>query len=130
MVGISILTLSQRQTLLLGWHSGLPSRGTVVRRLLFGSVSALVLIFAAAQPAKAADLAPHYKAPAPLWSWAGFYVGVHSGAMFSGTKFSDPFGSSLYGDVVDVPGAFRSATTGWSLRAGSQASRWMAVSSA
>ena len=87
--------------------------GAVMKRLLFGSMSALVLIVAAAQPAKAADLAPYYKAPAPPWSWAGFYVGVHSGAMFSGTKFSDPFGSSIYGDVVDVPGYLAGAQAGY-----------------
>ena len=37
--------------------------------------------------ASAADMAPRYKAPppivAPVWSWTGFYAGVHVGGGWS-----------------------------------------------
>ena len=52
----------------------------------------------------AADMASPVKARPPAWSWEGGYVGVHSGAMWSSTKFSDPYGLSIYGDLVGVPG--------------------------
>ncbi|MBB5051391.1 outer membrane immunogenic protein [Afipia massiliensis] len=40
--------------------------------------------------ASAADMAPRYKAPppivAPVWSWTGFYAGLHVGGGFSDTN--------------------------------------------
>ncbi len=83
-----------------------------MRKVLLGPVA--LLAFGIAGPANAADMVPIYKkAPPPRWSWEGFYVGFHSGAMFSGNRFSDPFGSSLYGDVTDVPGALAGAQAGY-----------------
>src|SRR5262249_32981579 len=44
-------------------------------------------------------------APSPQWNWSGLYIGVHSGAVFSGdTRFADPFGRPIYGDRVRTPG--------------------------
>src|SRR5262249_54896635 len=58
-------------------HGLLRIRGEVMKRLLLGSMLAAVI----AAPALAADMpakAPVYKAPPPpVWSWTGFYVGVH-----------------------------------------------------
>lgn len=36
-------------------------------------------------------------------SWTGAYVGVHVGAAAGTATFSNPFGSSIYGDDVDTP---------------------------
>jgi outer membrane immunogenic protein len=52
-----------------------------MRRLLVALIAAVFTI-AFAQIALTADLpvkAPAYKAPAPLYSWTGFYVGAHAG---------------------------------------------------
>ncbi|WP_245329176.1 outer membrane beta-barrel protein [Bradyrhizobium centrolobii] len=40
--------------------------------------------------------------PAP-WSWTGGYVGGHVGGGYGQTSFSDPYGPSIYGDVVGTP---------------------------
>ncbi|WP_082905419.1 outer membrane protein [Bradyrhizobium centrolobii] len=53
--------------------------------------------------ANSADLAPATKVPPALWSWTGGYVGGHVGGGYGRTSFSDPYGPSLYGDVVDTP---------------------------
>jgi outer membrane immunogenic protein len=52
-----------------------------MRRLCFALVTAASTI-TFAQIASAADLptkAPVYKAPPPVWSWTGFYIGVNAG---------------------------------------------------
>jgi opacity protein-like surface antigen/outer membrane protease len=70
------------------------------------SASALFVVLGFAGGAIAADL-PVKAAPAavvPAWSWAGFYAGVHSAAVGGGTKFSDPFGPSIFGDRTPTPG--------------------------
>ena len=53
----------------------------------------------------AADL-PTKAPPAQsaAWSWAGFYGGVNFAAALGGTKFSDPFGASIFGDRTVTPG--------------------------
>src|SRR5882757_47538 len=61
------------------------------KSLLAGvSLGALVL----ASGAQAADMAarPVYKAPvaAPVWSWAGFYVGANVGGASARTNISNP----------------------------------------
>ncbi len=44
-------------------------------------------------------------APAPpAWFWTGFYGGVHVGAAGGTANFTDPFGSSIFGDNVTTPG--------------------------
>jgi opacity protein-like surface antigen len=39
-----------------------------------------------------------------MWAWTGGYVGTHVGAAWGNTKFSDPAGTSLFGDNVATPG--------------------------
>lgn len=56
-----------------------------MRKLL---TTAAFLAFAISS-ASAADMAPQYKAPpilAPVWSWTGFYGGIHVGGGFSDTN--------------------------------------------
>lgn len=41
----------------------------------------------------------------PPWSWQGLYVGAHTGALIPGeTRFSNSFGSPIFGDKVRTPG--------------------------
>src|SRR5262249_24261543 len=56
--------------------------------------------------------------PTAYWSWAGWYGGVHSGAMWSGTRFSDPNGPSIFGDLVAVPGYLTGAQIGYNWQSG------------
>ncbi|WP_409334101.1 outer membrane beta-barrel protein [Bradyrhizobium sp. cir1] len=53
--------------------------------------------------AHSADLGVTVKAPAVIWSWTGGYVGGHFGGGYGRTSFTDPYGPSIYGDVVDTP---------------------------
>ncbi|WFU54657.1 outer membrane beta-barrel protein [Bradyrhizobium pachyrhizi] len=53
--------------------------------------------------ANTADLEPTVKLPSALWSWSGGYVGAHVGGGYGRTSFSNPYGPSIYGDVVDTP---------------------------
>src|SRR5262245_63769871 len=94
------------------------TRGGHMNQNLFGGVAALALAVAT-QSAGAADLptrAP--RLPTPYWSWAGWYGGVHSGAMWSGTRFSDPYGPSVFGDLVAVPGYLTGAQIGYNWQSG------------
>ncbi|WP_247542747.1 hypothetical protein [Bradyrhizobium sp. 146] len=38
-----------------------------------------------------------------LWSWTGGYIGVNGGGGRGRTSFSDPYGPSIYGDIVNTP---------------------------
>jgi opacity protein-like surface antigen/outer membrane protease len=85
---------------------------------LFGGAVTLALVFAT-QCGIAADLPVKASPPPALaWSWAGWYIGAHSGAMWSGSKFSDPFGPSIFGDLVAVPGYLAGAQIGYNWQGG------------
>ncbi len=43
------------------------------------------------------------KLPAAVWNWTGGYLGGHVGGGYGRTSFSNPYGPSIYGDVVDTP---------------------------
>jgi len=72
------------------------------------SLGALAL----ASGAQAADLAarPVYKAPiaAPVWSWAGFYVGVNVGVASARTNISAPSNNFFFPSSA----SFNSSQTG------------------
>jgi opacity protein-like surface antigen len=62
------------------------------------------------------------KAPPPpplpaYWNWAGLYVGGHVGAALSIANFSDPFGSTIYGDQVRSPGFLGGGQIGYNWQA-------------
>ena len=84
---------------------------TIDHRLL---AAALVLTLVEIVPVNAADLplAPA-KAAVPTWSWQGFYIGGHLGAVAGTTTFSDPYGPSLFGDKVTTPGFLAGAQLGY-----------------
>src|SRR5262245_11225460 len=89
-----------------------------MKHKLFGGTVTLALVFAT-QYAVAADLPVKASPPPALaWSWAGWYIGTHSGAMWSGSKFSDPFGPSIFGDLVAVPGYLTGAQIGYNWQSG------------
>ncbi len=53
-------------------------------------------------------------APAPpVWFWTGFYGGVHVGAVAGTANFTDPFGSSIFGDNVTTPGFLAGGQIGY-----------------
>jgi opacity protein-like surface antigen len=62
--------------------------------------------------AVAADLGP-VKAPVAAWGWTGFHIGTHSGLALSRGRFDDPLGPSVFGDVVNSPGALIGAQVGY-----------------
>ncbi len=69
-----------------------------MKTLLLGSVAIVALSVGAT--AYAADLPLMV---APVWNWAGFYIGGHVGGGAGNANFSDPFGGSIYGDNVSTP---------------------------
>ncbi|MCK1734339.1 outer membrane beta-barrel protein [Bradyrhizobium sp. 138] len=70
-------------------------------QLLFYAVTTAALVAGGA--VNSADLKPAVKVPPAIWRWTGGYIGGHVGGGYGGTSFSDPYGRSLYGDVVDTP---------------------------
>jgi opacity protein-like surface antigen/outer membrane protease len=94
-------------------HSLKVSRGLLARVVLLGS-TAFAVLGATVFAADAADLQPAYFAP---YSWTGFYGGVHVGAGFVTTTFSDPFGASIYGDKVRTPAFLGGGQVGYNWQA-------------
>ncbi|MGO8908934.1 MAG: outer membrane protein [Bradyrhizobium sp.] len=52
-----------------------------------------------------------------VWSWTGFYAGVHIGGGLGSTQFSDPAGASIYGGNVRSPIALGGAQAGYNWQA-------------
>lgn len=57
------------------------------------------------------------------WSWTGGYVGAHVGATLGTATFSDPFGQSIYGDVVRTPAFLGGGQLGYNWQV--PLSRWV-----
>ena len=86
-----------------------------------GSALFTVLANGFAGGALAADLpvkAPGVPQYGPAWSWAGFYLGIHDAAMRGSTKFSDPFGPSIFGDRTPQPGYGLGGQIGYNWQSG------------
>ncbi|MBO4228418.1 outer membrane beta-barrel protein [Bradyrhizobium neotropicale] len=73
-----------------------------MRHKLLCSVAATAVLVASGA-AHSADLGVTVKAPPTLWRWTGGYIGGYFGGGYGRTSFTDPFGPSIYGDVVDTP---------------------------
>ena len=64
------------------------------------------------QQPNAAPTQPLIAVPiAPVWT--GFYIGGHVGAAAGTADFSDPFGTSIYGDKVSTPGFLAGGQIGY-----------------
>ena len=75
-----------------------------------------VLIAISAGPTMAADLplkAPFSERLPVQWNWSGLYLGGHIGGGLGLTTFSDPLGSSIYGDKVRTPAFLGGAQLGY-----------------
>ncbi|WP_271519401.1 outer membrane beta-barrel protein [Bradyrhizobium sp. CCBAU 53380] len=66
-------------------------------------MGATAIVLVASGVANAADLEPGVKLPPAVWGWSGGYIGGHVGGGYGRTSFSNPYGPSIYGDVVDTP---------------------------
>jgi len=90
-------------------------------RLAFIAGISTLLLLAGLGNSAAADLpaaAPVHTQPPPiLWSWTGFYIGGHIGGASGITSFSDPFGSSIFGDKVRTPGFLAGGQIGYDWQA-------------
>jgi opacity protein-like surface antigen len=85
-----------------------------MKRLLLGSI--VLCGLGAASIAHAADralpAAPVATLPA-AWTWQGFYFGLHAGTSIANTSFTDPFGTSMFGDRVASPGFLGGGQVGY-----------------
>lgn len=63
-----------------------------MKKLLISSVAVGALALGFAANANAADLprAPAYRAPEPVWTWTGFYIGGHFGAGWGDKHWYNP----------------------------------------
>jgi len=75
------------------------------------SVAAFALLLGSSF-AGAADMPLPY-APVVVWSWTGLYLGAHVGGGFVSSRFSDPAGSSIYGDSLRSPAALAGFQLGY-----------------
>ncbi|WP_235885875.1 outer membrane beta-barrel protein [Bradyrhizobium niftali] len=69
------------------------------RVILFG----VTTIAAIASGAANARLEQEPKLPLVVWNWSGGYIGGHVGGGYGRTSFSNPYGPSIYGGIVDTP---------------------------
>jgi opacity protein-like surface antigen/outer membrane protease len=75
-------------------------------------------------PPSAPATSPIVKAPVPrAWSWTGFYLGAHVGGGLGTANFADPFGLSIYGDIVRTPAFFGGGQIGFNWQV--PHSRWV-----
>lgn len=58
------------------------------------------------------------RADEAAFSWTGFYVGGHAGAAIDYSRFSNPYGPTLFGDEVRSPGPFIGGQLGYNYQDG------------
>src|SRR5262249_21211589 len=87
-------------------HRDSSTSGRVMKKFL---VTAITLAALAGAPATAADPSrPVYKAPPPVFSWTGCYVGGNAGALLVHREFTDRLGGDpFFGQTFDLN------TTNW-----------------
>jgi len=90
---------------------------------MFGrTIGLFVALGLSGMSAHAADIAP-WPAKAPAmgpalgWNWSGFYFGGHLGGGLGASKIHNPFGPSIYGDVIRMPKAFAGVQAGYNWQA-------------
>ncbi|MGY4158092.1 opacity protein-like surface antigen [Bradyrhizobium sp. USDA 4461] len=82
---------------------------------------ATTIALVASSAAKAADLEQQLKLPAAVWNWSGGYIGGHVGGGYGRTSFSNPYGPSIYGGIVDTPAFLAGGQIGYNW----QKNRWV-----
>ena len=91
-----------------------------MRQFLLSTAAAAGLLLCGV-PVNAADF-PAYKAPpppVPVWSWTGFYAGVHLGAGWGYKDWSDPFPPVLaFGNFNRLGGAVAGGQIGFNFQVG------------
>jgi outer membrane immunogenic protein len=91
-----------------------------MRHLILASLATAGIV--CSQAALAADLpprapAPVYKpAPPPIFTWSGFYIGLHAGGGFGSKDWSDPVFGGL--GSHDVSGAIAGGQLGFNIQTG------------
>lgn len=75
-------------------------------------------IIPGASPARADGEVVVTPVRAAPFSWTGFYVGAHTGAAMDYSNFSNPYGTTLFGDEVRSPGPFIGGQLGYNYQDG------------
>ncbi|WP_439397780.1 outer membrane protein [Bradyrhizobium sp. PMVTL-01] len=66
-------------------------------------LGATTIALVASGAGNAADFEPEVKLPPAVWNWSGGYIGGHVGGGYGQTSFSNPYGPSIFGGIVDTP---------------------------
>jgi hypothetical protein len=82
---------------------------------LYAVVWLMAGVAAAAGPAAAGDAVP--------FTWTGVYIGAHTGGAIDYSKFSNPYGPTLFGDEVRSPGPIGGPQFGGNYQMGAGRSR-------
>lgn len=91
-----------------------------MKNLSRGSIALVAVAFAG--QVLAADSNPlEAVTNAAAWSWTGFYFGGQVGGTAGQSTYSDPFGTSIYGDKVTTPGFSFGADVGYNF----QVDKWV-----
>ncbi len=89
-----------------------------MNRFIAASVGILALA-GASHSVLAADLPVKAPPPVPfVWDWTGFYVGTHSGFVHGSATVDDPYGPSIFGDKVILPGYLAGLQAGYNKQFG------------
>src|SRR5271169_6111658 len=91
----------------------IPMEATAMKKFVVAGIAALALWCA---PALAADM-PMKAAPAPIWNWTGFYVGV-AGGYGSGETMHVNQVTSIGSGAARVNGAILGGTYGYNVQSG------------
>lgn len=75
-------------------------------------------VFFFAIPALADGEPKSFAAPAPPFSWTGFYVGAQLGGLGNSSDISDPLGASIFGNPNVATGAFVGGQAGYNYQSG------------
>ncbi|MGH6735546.1 MAG: outer membrane beta-barrel protein [Methyloceanibacter sp.] len=75
-----------------------------------GACIVLILAPLAVSPARGAE--------APPFDWSGFYAGYHLGGALDLVDVDDPFGPSIFGDIVRTPGPLAGGQIGYNWQRG------------
>ena len=84
-----------------------------LKSLCLASVASIGLV----QPVPAADVPAKVSPSVASWNWAGMYIGGQSGLALAASRFANPFGSSIFGDIVRMPGYLSGGQIGYNWQA-------------